>query len=174
MRLTTYSAIIIPAFAAAIAFASFSFAQNADAPKPKKDLSATRLVVFDPFPKGKAAQIVNEQWRKEPNYKAYVEAMDMVPDYMLGLADVNGDGEPEIFARHSDDELGFCDFHGPVCLMHVYAVTKKGVVEIGRMPAADPVTLSGHKTGNVNDIIVLDAKKKTHVYYWDGSAYKPK
>jgi len=135
---------------------------------------ADTVVKFDPFPKGLAKRLVDSTWRKDPEYKDYVKFFDMVPAYMIGFADVNGDKTPEIFARHSDDELGFCDKQGIACRLHIYAYAKGGLVEIGRMMAASKVIVSSMKTDNVNDLFVsIDGKQVVH-YVWDGKKYEQK
>jgi len=136
--------------------------------------SAAQKVVFNPFPSGLGAQLVNKAWRAEPAYKDHIKSLDMVPDYMLGLADLNGDGTAEIFARHSDPDLGFCDPKGVACLMHIYVYANKKTVEIGKFMASEPVIILDSKTKGISDLLIVDSTQTKQTYVWNGKRYQPK
>ncbi len=140
-------------------------------PAPESRAADTELV-FNPVAKGLSRQLVDRAWTSSNDYKAYVDFLGMLPPYAIATQDVNGDKTPEIFARHSDPDSGFCDPQGVACLMVVYAYTSTGLYEIGRMMAAGQVMISDYKTQNINDLIVNDSSLKRVTYRWNGKAYE--
>lgn len=135
-------------------------------------------VVFDRYPNlsGKNPEIsklVRDLWVKDPEYKDYVSVFEGSPEFMLGLADLNGDNIPEIFARHSDDLDGFCTEQG-ICRLHIYTRTAKGLVEIGRLMSADPILISNQTTKGYKNFSMYGEDNKQHMYVWNGKTYRPK
>lgn len=129
-------------------------------------------LLFNPVAKGLARQLVDRAWASQPEYKQYLGFLGMLPPYMIATHDINGDSTPEIFARHSDPDSGFCDAQGVACQMIVYAYTSTGLYEIGRIMAAAPVTVSSAKTSNINDLVVTNAKLLRETYKWNGKGYE--
>lgn len=138
--------------------------------------AADKVVQFDRYPtQGTAFDMVWKQWQKVPEYKFYVDAMGgRVPHFALGLADINGDKKPEIFARNNDDELGFCTEDGIACQMHIYVATPQGLIEVGKMMAGHRVVIAANKTDGVNDLIIREPDDKLYTYVWDKNRYKRK
>ncbi len=100
--------------------------------------------------------------------------MDLPPYYALGLADLNGDGNAEIFARHNEPEQGYCDLATYACLTRVYVYAKnKKLVEIGTFLSGDPVIVLGTKTKNVNDLRIVEGNA-VKIYKWNGQRYQTK
>lgn len=122
---------------------------------------------------GLAANLVNKAWMDDPEYKFWTKDSGIVPTYIMALADINGDSTPEIFARHADEYLGFCNDKG-ICRLHIYAYTSKGFFEIGRMPASTYVAISSERTKNINNIIVEVEGGRRVTYIWNGTKYEAK
>lgn len=133
-----------------------------------------RKVSFNFFPKDPSHALVREHWKKNGETAAIWSRFQEVPNFSIGLADLNGDGKPEIFARHSDELWGYCDASEYSCLMHVYVVTAQGLVEIGRMMASNPVLVLPGTTDGVRDIFVPDAGKADKYFKWNGKRYEPR
>src|SRR6218665_3682015 len=106
MMRTRMSLLTAAALIAGVTLAVVQVAQAQSAPGAAP--AGASRVVFTPFPKGKLAEQVTSLWRTAPENANFVRDLDMVPDFMMGQMDVNGDGLPEVFARHSDENAGQC------------------------------------------------------------------
>lgn len=140
--------------------------------KEQRQPPAGKQIFFNYFPSGASADLVNELWKKHPDYKTIWEKHKIVPDRAIGLADVNGDGKPEIFARHTEVYWEFCDKAGFACRTHVYASTDKGLVEIGDFMAADPIVVLLIKNKGINSLYAADSKDVGRIYSWNGKRYE--
>ncbi len=176
--------------ALALMAASFPVhAQDADAVRAKMseatrnamEESATVLprgnrVQFSFMPEGPGVKMVYDHWKKGngPESKIWKQHQ-MLPQPAIGYADVNGDGKVEIFVRNTEPYWGLCDDPTEekafACLMHIYALTPKGLVELGSMLAADPVIVLPQKTENINSIYVVAPGVKGQTYVWNGKSY---
>lgn len=136
--------------------------------------TAGQRIQFNQYPTGVMANAVTKAWESEEKYAEYIQGVGTVPDFAMGQYDLNGDGRPEIFARHTDDLSGFC--HTPelmdvLCLMAVYANTDKGLIKIGEMPAGDEVIVGTRINKGVRDIIITQpGGRKTYV--WNGKGFE--
>ena len=146
------------------ALAVFFTGVAVSAEKPKN-------VVFESFPEGTGYAMVAKVWMADPEYQDYVTLFQAPPHFSLGMADLNNDGTPELFAMHNDDIYGFCK--KSLCRMHIYASTPKGAVEIGRMWTMDPVKVLPEMTKGIKNLAMPGEDGRMHTYLWDGKAYKP-
>lgn len=133
---------------------------------------AAEPVVFDNYPVGSLFQEITSLWKQEAEYAEYVKALNMVPAFALATADVNGDGTPEIFARHTDIEMGYCDVEGITCRLHIYQRTPQGLREIGRVMAGVEVKQDDQKTNGYADLLVMRPDKGFDRLIWTGVAYE--
>ena len=122
---------------------------------------------------GLAANLVNKAWMDDPEYKFWTKDSGIIPSYLMALADINGDNTPEIFARHADEYLGFCNYKG-TCRLHIYAYTSKGFFEIGRITSSFKIAISSDRTKNISNIIAEDEGGKRVTYIWNGTKYEAK
>lgn len=158
-------------FALAAVLAISAPAAANDKPKPAP-FPKGQVVSFDYFPKDPYFSTVRDIWKKTGETAEIWKKYQEVPNFSIGIADLNGDGRPEILARHSDELWGQCDAQMHSCLMHIYVVTKTGEVEVGSMMAADPVIVLPNKTNGINDIFVVGEGVKDQIYQWNGKRYE--
>lgn len=138
---------------------------------PKERIIAT--VNFSSIvPSDKLAVEVYDLWMKLPEYQDSVKKFDMPPTFFAGYADINEDGQPEVFAQHI--EPGYCSpDNQDLCLVHVYTKTPKGLVEVAKFVSTAFIGISESKRKNVHDIITSD-DEKIHRYVWNGRVYEQK
>jgi hypothetical protein len=150
-------------------------------PVQAQSSSAREVKFYLPYPGDLSTALVNQAWRKEKDYKWMVDQIDMIPDHLIAVEDINGDQTPEIFAVHVSDTAGFCEYKLEdnddsliACRLHIYAYTQKGLVEIGRMMAGKYIAISTNKTKGINDLIIDDENGTRATYIWNGRSYDKK
>lgn len=89
-----------------------------------------------------------------------------IPMFQTALADLNGDGKPEIFARFSE-EYYFRDSKDNT-KTYVFAYTSKGIINILDVMAGDLAIGAKDKSG-LRQIIAFNGLTPQYtVYAWDG------
>ncbi len=146
---------VVTLFIVLFAFAQISLADTA--------------IRWDTSQKGLAYNLVREKLKpeiadleKQLGRKLYID---------IGRADLNGDGTPELIA-YIPDTPAVCSENVP-CPFYIYAYTKRGLVEIGRIKSYNIIVASTNTAG-ILDIKSFENNKvrETTYYKWDGKQYK--
>lgn len=131
---------------------------------------------FANFPRGPLASQVQDAWVQDERYAQFVKEMGgFIPDFSMATHDINGDGRPEVFARHTDDVAGWCftpELEDNLCLMVVYANTPNGLIKIAEIPVGDEVVVGNRVNNGVRDLHIILPNKTRRTYVWNGRAYE--
>ena len=174
MKITFHSMLRCAAVACLLAAPGVSFATSAKKPAEIKQSTPQKAqatpgtrVLFNNEPAlAPSGKLVDQVWKVHPDYKKFWDELQLLPNHAIGLIDLNGDKNPEIFVRHTEPNWGFCDKQGFACRTHVYAYTDKGMAEIGDFMAADPIIVLPTKKNNINSLSVPGSDDIRRVYSW--------
>lgn len=154
----TYRLMIIFCLSAAFLFDSFALSSPAFAQK-------TEYPVYTGMPEEKVERLVAQALKKK--YDWFYEEFSYVPYMQYAFTDLNGDGKPEIIARFTE-EYAFTDEYENVDT-HIFAYTKKGLIQIFEDQAIDIAIGKKDKSG-LREIIAFKGLSRTKydIYKWDG------
>lgn len=125
----------------------------------------TEYLSWTSMPDEKIENLVKKALKKKID-KFYKE-FSYIPYLHYTTADLNGDGKPEIFARFTE-EYAFRDDKNNVDT-HIFAYTKKGLIQILTVQAFDIAIGKKDKTGLREIIAFKNAKKSRYdIFKWDG------
>lgn len=132
-------------------------------------LSYAEKINFDGSQKGIAYNLVRDKLKTEiaPLEKEIGRKLFIY----IGRADLNGDGTPEIIASLPEEPV-MCSEDVP-CPYYIYAYTKRGLYEIGRINTFN-IELAGTSTDGVRDLKSYENNKRREVtvYKWNGKNYE--
>lgn len=97
----------------------------------------------------------------------YYKEFQYVPYLQYATFDLNGDGNPEILAQFTE-EWDYIDEQGNTDT-HIFAYTKKGLIEIFNTPTSG-IAIGKKDASGLREIIAFKnpSKSKYDVYKWDG------
>lgn len=116
-------------------------------------------------PDERIESLVNKALKKKID--AFYNEFQYVPFLEFATADLNGDKKPEIIARFTE-EMDYIDAQGNVDT-HIFAYTKKGLIQILEVPAMD-VALGKKDASGLREIIAFKGVRRSRyeVFKWDG------
>lgn len=160
----------------ALSFALLSYAdtlaQSKTAGTDANSRNAPVPLSFDFFSKGPSEEWVQYIWKTDPEYGKIWRDFQEVPHHSVAVADLNGDGKYELFARHSDELWGYCDAEEFSCMTHIYTFDANNKpIEIGKFMAADYVAVMPSKTKGFSDLKIVTTGDVFKILVWDGGKY---
>lgn len=138
--------------------------------------SANVPLLYDYYPPQDALyNMVADAFKKEPAFKEYIKNLEMVPDFKLAAADLNGDDVAELFVQLKPTPMeGGCSPEGEVCPLFVYVRSKAQLVQIGRLMVGGEQELSVKKVNGLPEIYATDLSGANVRYTWNGRRYEAK